>query len=72
KNTDILSEQGVATIAGLLMFGINPQRFLRNASISFAHYRGDEISGELIDRKTIEGTLPDQVDATLQVIKNNI
>jgi len=72
KNTDIVSEQGTVTIAGLLMFGINPQRFLRNASISFAHYCGDEISGELIDRKTIEGTLPDQVDATLQVIKNNI
>ena len=72
KNTDILSENGVATIAGLLVFGTNPQRFLLNASISFAHYLGNEISEELIDRKNIEGTLPDQVDAALQIIKNNI
>ena len=72
KNTDILSENGFATIAGLLVFGTNPQRFLLNASISFAHYLGHDISEDLVDRKNIEGTLPDQVDAALQIIKNNI
>ena len=72
KNTDILSENESATIAGLLVFGINPQRFLLNASISFAHYLGNELSEDLIDKKNIEGTLPDQVNAALQVIKNNI
>ena len=72
KNTDIISENRFVTIAGLLVFGTNPQRFLLNASISFAHYLGQEVSEDLVDRKNIEGTLPDQVDAALRVIKNNI
>lgn len=72
KNTDILSENSLATIAGLLVFGINPQRFLLNASISFAHYLGNDISDELIDHKKIEGVLSDQIDTALQVIRNNI
>jgi ATP-dependent DNA helicase RecG len=72
KNTDILSDNGIPTIAGLLIFGINPQRLLYNASISFAHYLGTDITEELVDKKNIQGTLPDQVDAALQVIKNNI
>ena len=54
KNTDILSENESATIAGLLVFGINPQRFLLNASISFAHYLGNELSEDLIDKKTLK------------------
>ncbi len=33
QNTDILSEEGNATVAGLLVFGINPQRNLQNALI---------------------------------------
>jgi len=72
KNTDILSDNGIPTIAGLLIFGTNPQRYLHNASISFAHYLGSEITEELIDKKNIQGALPDQVDSALQVIKNNI
>ena len=72
KNTDIVSENGLVTIAGLLVFGTNPQRFLLNASISFAHYLGKEVSENLVDRKNIEGTLPDQVDAALRIIKNNL
>lgn len=72
KNTDILSDKGHPTIAGLLIFGTNPQRFLHNASISFAHYVGSEMTEALIDKKNITGPLPDQVDGALQVIKNNI
>ena len=44
QNTDILSEEGKTTVAGLLVFGINPQRNLQNALISFAHYQGKSTS----------------------------
>ncbi len=71
-NTDILDDQGLTTIAGLLVFGINPQRYLSEACISFAHFSGTEISDELIDRQVISGTLDLQVDSTLAVIKNNL
>lgn len=72
KNSDILSENGSATVAGLLIFGINPQRHLLNAGISFAHFKGNEITADLIDKQNIESTLDYQVDTALSVIKNNL
>ncbi len=72
KNSDILSENGNVTIAGLLIFGIDPQRFLLNAGISFAHFNGNEITADLIDKQNIDSTLPYQVDTMISVIKNNM
>jgi ATP-dependent DNA helicase RecG len=72
KNTEILHENGNVTIAGLLIFGINPQRYLLNAGISFAHFNGNEITADLIDKQNIDSTLAFQVDTTLSVIKNNL
>jgi ATP-dependent DNA helicase RecG len=55
-NTDILTEQGVPTLAGLMVFGINPQRYLPDACISFAHFAGLEIAEALIDNYAIRGS----------------
>ncbi|SEA98264.1 ATP-dependent DNA helicase RecG [Thiothrix caldifontis] len=71
-NTDILAPSGEPTIGGLLMFGINPSRYLPQAAIMFAHFNGLEIAAELIDRQEIIGTLPQQVDAAVAVMKNNL
>ncbi|WGZ96107.1 MAG: ATP-binding protein [Candidatus Thiothrix putei] len=71
-NTDILAPTGEPTIGGLLMFGINPSRYLPQAAIMFAHFNGLEIAAELIDRQEIIGTLPQQVDAAVAVMKNNL
>ena len=56
-NTDILTESGQVTVGGLLMFGINPQRYLHNASITFAHFAGNELDEELLDKQVITGSL---------------
>ncbi|MFC2141104.1 ATP-binding protein [Acidobacteriota bacterium] len=72
ENSDILNEEGCVTVAGLLIFGINPQRYLYNASITFAHFKGNEITGDLIDKQSIESTIDYQVDTALSVIKNNL
>ncbi len=72
KNSDIMSQSDTLTVAGLLIFGINPQRYLQNASISFAHFAGNEITSELIDKKIITGTLDYQVDTALSAIKHNL
>ncbi len=72
KNTDILDEDGKTTIAGLLVFGLHPQRYLLNAGISFAHFKGCELDAELIDKQNIDGTLDYQVDTMSAVIKNNL
>ena len=71
-NADVMTETGEATIAGLLLFGINPQRYLPYAGISFAHFAGDEVTEELIDKQVIEGVLSFQVDSALAVIRNNL
>lgn len=72
QNTDILSESGQVTVGGLLIFGINPQRYLYNASITFAHFVGNDLDEELLDKQVITGTLDIQVDTALAIIKNHI
>ena len=67
-----MTSEGEVTVAGLLVFGINPQRYLHNASISFAHFEGNSLDDELLDKRVIEGTLDYQIDTCLASIKNNI
>ncbi|MCI5129970.1 MAG: transcriptional regulator [Candidatus Electrothrix sp. EH2] len=71
-NTDILARDGQVTVGGLLLFGLQPQRFLQNSSIIFAHYLGIKADSELLDRQVIEGALDYQVDSCLTVIKHNL
>lgn len=71
RNMDIMDGDNL-TMAGLLIFGINPQRFFSNACISYAHFVGEEISNELIDKQVIGGTLPEQIEKTLATLKHNI
>lgn len=72
KNVDILSEEGECTIAGLLLFGVNPQRNLQNASISVAKFRGTQVDSTLIDNKVIEGSITNQVDSATALINTLI
>jgi ATP-dependent DNA helicase RecG len=72
KNADIMTDGGLVTVAGLLIFGINPQRHLRSAYISFAHFAGDNLDDVLIDKQDITGNLDHQIDTTLSIIKNNL
>ncbi len=72
KNTDILKEEGLFSVAGLLIFGVYPQKYLLNASVVFAHFAGTEMTAKLLDKQTIEGNLDLQIDTTTAVIKNNL
>ena len=71
-NTDLMTSEKEVTVAGLLVFGINPQKYLHNASISFAHFEGNSLSESLLDKQVIDGTLDYQIDRCLAIIKNNI
>jgi len=72
KNSDILTEEGMVTLGGLLVFGIVPERHLYQSGIIFAHFNGDKITSELIDRQEINGTLDHLINTSVAVIKNNI
>ena len=71
-NTDILCNSKKLTVAGFLTFGINPSKYLHQSGISFAHFAGNEIISELIDKQNIDGTLDYIIDTTLAVVKNNL
>jgi len=74
-NADILKESGneiLCTVGGLLIFGKRPEKNLFQSGISFAHFDGNDISLNLIDKKEICGRMKDVVDQTMTVIKNNL
>ncbi len=48
------------TNAGILLFGIQPERFVKSSEIIVARYPGREMSDAFV-REDIRGTLPDQI-----------
>jgi ATP-dependent DNA helicase RecG len=48
------------TNAGILLFGKDPQRFMRGADITAARFAGETMS-DTFTRQDISGTLPDQI-----------
>ncbi|NLK96783.1 MAG: histidine kinase [Epulopiscium sp.] len=74
-NADILKEvdqQLVCSVGGLLIFGKKPEMIMPQNGISFAHFCGNQITDDLIDKKNINGRLQDIAEQMLVVIKNNI
>nr|VFJ56056.1 MAG: ATP-dependent DNA helicase RecG [Candidatus Kentron sp. DK] len=72
RNADLMSETGRVTVAGLMLFGIHPQRYLSFSGISIARFVGTEITDDLLDQQVIDGPLSQQVDAALAVVKRNL
>lgn len=72
RHSDLLGEHDRPTVAGLLVFGLTPERFLPQSGISFAHFVGEELSAALLDKKNIFGPLTRQVDDGLAAIKANL
>jgi ATP-dependent DNA helicase RecG len=71
-NADILTKyegQTVVTVGGLLLFAKQPQRRLPQAAITFAIFKGSDITDELIDKKEITGTLPELIDKTVALVQ---
>ncbi len=60
------------TVAGLLAFGKNVQSFLPGAEIQTAYYRGDSRTSEVLDQKTIRGTVVEQIESAVGFVKNNM
>jgi ATP-dependent DNA helicase RecG len=58
------------TIAALLLFGNNPQRFLVQAKVRCARFKGDD-EGEFLDLKVIEGDVIAQVAEAMAFVRRN-
>jgi len=63
--------QRVPTIAGILLFGRTPQRFLRNAEVICVRYAGEQMSDEFV-RQDIGGTLAEQVRQAENFVTSNM
>ncbi|MBI2773241.1 MAG: putative DNA binding domain-containing protein [Chloroflexi bacterium] len=57
-----LMEEGEATIAGLVLFGLDPQRRLPEARVVAARIRGTRLSDEVIDQRECRGSIKSIVD----------
>jgi ATP-dependent DNA helicase RecG len=62
---------GHLTRAALILFGREPQRFLRQSEVRVARFRGTEPL-HFLDMKVIEGTLIEQRTAILEFIQRHI
>nr|VFJ93417.1 MAG: ATP-dependent DNA helicase RecG [Candidatus Kentron sp. LFY] len=58
--------------AALLIFGMNPQSFFPGAIIEFVRYEGVGIESPIVSRKTISGTLTDQLDVVWTQLNANV
>ncbi|HEX3553198.1 MAG TPA: RNA-binding domain-containing protein [Thermoanaerobaculia bacterium] len=58
-----VGEIWIPNAAALLLFGQNPQEYFPGAVIEFVRYGGTEVDAPVAARKTITGTLTDQLEA---------
>lgn len=66
-----LCREGKLTVAGLALFGRNPQQLMTQAMLRCARFKGNT-ELHFIDMKVIEGNIIDQVDQAMTFIERNI
>ncbi len=59
------------TYAGLLLFGREPQRWVRSAEILLARYAGSSMSDRFI-KAQVQGTLPEQIRQAEAFVRENV
>ncbi len=66
-----LDGQLVPSNAGILLFGKDPQQFLRGADITAARFAGSAM-GDVFTRQDITGTLPQQIERAETFLVDNL
>ncbi len=73
QNLDILAQAGNSTtVVGMLMFGLQPERYLPQSEVLFAHFNGKDVSDVLLDRKSLTGPLPQIIEDAQRVLNLNL
>lgn len=60
------------TVAGLLVFGKDPQRFMPQSRVSAVAFAGTNEDSDLLDRREIVGRLPAVIEDTRRFLERNI
>ncbi|MBF0232168.1 MAG: putative DNA binding domain-containing protein [Desulfamplus sp.] len=72
SNLDLLRD-GQLTLAGNLLFGMNPQRFCKSFYVQCVHFAGNDIDvNQFITKENITGTLYEMYKQCLNFIKSNL
>ena len=70
-NKGILTQDELVTVAGLLMFGDDPQRFLPQSAIKLVRFNGTDPGCDFIDRKEAIGTLLELIEQAIGFVQRN-
>lgn len=67
-----LDGEWALSVAGLLVFGQTPQRFMPHSRLSAVAFAGDNEDSDILDRREIVGRLPTIIDDTRAFLERNI
>jgi ATP-dependent DNA helicase RecG len=79
--TDIAVNQGwarrengeiVPTVAGLLLFGKNPQRLRPHWGVGAVRLSGTDLTAAMVDRADLKGNLTDLLETTVDFVRRNM
>jgi ATP-dependent DNA helicase RecG len=65
-------ESVLPTVAGVMLFGLQPQRLSPQWGVGAVRLAGTELSDPILDRADLEGTATQLVDATLAFVRRNM
>ena len=69
ENLKVITHDKKPTLAGMLFFGENPQRFIPYAKIIAAYIPGTDVSIPPFDRKDLEGKISDILEDSLKFLR---
>lgn len=69
ENLKVITHNKKPTLAGILFFGVNPQRFIPYAKIIAAYIPGLDIATPPLDKKDLDGKIPDILDNSLKFLR---
>ena len=71
-NLDLMHKEQL-TLAGNLLFGINPQRFCKSFYVQCVHFAGNTIDvDQFVGKETVTGSLHEMYKQTLNFVKSNL
>lgn len=71
-NFHLLTEHGIPTIAGILFFGKEPQKFIPEARIICANINGTDIGDSTLVKQELNGTIPVIINYVEYFLKSNL
>jgi len=72
KSFEYESDEPCLTVAGLLIFGHNPQYFMPQSRVSAVCFAGKDEDSEILDRREITGRLPQIIQEIRIFLRRNI